>query len=174
MISTTSRLLYAYAILTCAAYLLVFVCNSLVFRRVAQHIGVVECLSDRSRLIETKQVAMATLAQALIPLACQVPAFLALSSALLLRPIIGAHLTIVTQIWLAASPLFDALITIAVIKQYRIQTFHACRYLFELIRTGRCWICCCRKRKRNSSIDRELQHENNNNEQKVVLALNAD
>jgi hypothetical protein len=86
-------------------------------------------------LIETKQVAMATLAQALIPLACQVPAFLALSSALLLRPIIGAHLTIVTQIWLAASPLFDALITIAVIKQYRIQTFHACRYLFELIRT---------------------------------------
>ncbi|KAK0397753.1 hypothetical protein QR680_002253 [Steinernema hermaphroditum] len=117
-------LFYLYAILTFAAYLVAFVSNSMVFLIVKSHISVVQCLHDRTRLIETKQVAFATLAQALIPLVCQVPAFLTLSSALLLiDPFSDGTVIVVTQLWLAASPFFDALITLFVIKRYRVQTF---------------------------------------------------
>ncbi|TMS37330.1 hypothetical protein L596_004283 [Steinernema carpocapsae] len=117
-------LFYLYAILTFGAYLVAFVSNSMVFRIVANHIQVVQCLHDRTRLIETRQVAFATLAQALIPLVCQVPAFLTLSSALLLiEPLSDGKFIVLTQLWLAASPFFDALITLFVIKQYRAQTF---------------------------------------------------
>lgn len=84
----------------------------------AKHISVVECLHDRTRLLETKQVAFATCAQAILPLICQIPAFLTLSSALLLvRPLTNATLIFITQLWLAANPLFDGLITLFVIKQ---------------------------------------------------------
>lgn len=38
----------------------------------ARHISVVECLHDRTRLLETKQVALACCAQAILPLVCQV------------------------------------------------------------------------------------------------------
>uniref|UniRef100_A0A914USY0 G protein-coupled receptor n=1 Tax=Plectus sambesii TaxID=2011161 RepID=A0A914USY0_9BILA len=108
--------LIAHAAVTILAYLLTFVCNTLVFRKVARHIAVVGCLQHRSRLLETRQVAIATLAQAIVPLFCQVPAFLALASALVLDPLISAEMAFVTQLWLAANPLFDALITICVIR----------------------------------------------------------
>ena len=65
-------LFFVYAFLTFAAYLVTFVSNSLVFRIVANHIRVVQSLHDRTRLLETRQVAIATLAQAIVPLVCQV------------------------------------------------------------------------------------------------------
>ena len=68
-------LFIAYALLTVSAYMLTFLLNSLVFRIVARHIHVVECLRDKTRLLETKQVAVSTLAQALVPLVCQVGPF---------------------------------------------------------------------------------------------------
>ena len=40
--------------------------------RLARHIAVVQNLRDHARLIETRQVAVATLAQAFVPLVCQV------------------------------------------------------------------------------------------------------
>ena len=50
------------------------------------------------------------------------PAFLTLSSILLLvQPLTNGKVIVVTQLWLAASPFFDALITLFVIKQYRTQ-----------------------------------------------------
>ena len=50
----------------------------------------------------------------------QVPAFLTLSSALLLvRPLSSTTLIWLTQLWLAASPLLDSLVTVLVIKPYR-------------------------------------------------------
>jgi hypothetical protein len=111
-------LFFGYAALTVVAYVVTFVSNTLVFRLVARHISVVQCLHDRTRLLETKQVALATCAQAVLPLVCQVPAFLTLSSALLLvEPITHGNVIVITQLWLAASPLFDALITLFVIKQ---------------------------------------------------------
>ncbi|KAI6177495.1 hypothetical protein M3Y97_00913800 [Aphelenchoides bicaudatus] len=116
-------LFFGYAVLTVIAHVVTFVANTMVFRMVARHISVVQCLHDRVRLLETKQVALATCAQAVLPLICQIPAFLTLSSALLLvRPLTNANLIFITQLWLAASPLFDGLITLFVIKQYRIQT----------------------------------------------------
>uniref|UniRef100_A0A915CZX5 G protein-coupled receptor n=1 Tax=Ditylenchus dipsaci TaxID=166011 RepID=A0A915CZX5_9BILA len=134
-------LFIGYAALTVLAYVLTFFLNFLVFRLVAQHIQVVECLHDRTRLLETKQVALSTLAQALVPLVCQVPAFLSLSSALLLmEPLNNENLIVITQLWLGASPLFDALITIFVIRQYRIQTIACC-----FGRKNPAW--CCRKNK---------------------------
>lgn len=48
--------LAAYAAVTILAYLVTFVCNAMVFRKVARHIAVVECLQHRSRLLETRQV----------------------------------------------------------------------------------------------------------------------
>ncbi|CAB3400597.1 unnamed protein product [Caenorhabditis bovis] len=91
---------------------------------VTRHIEVVQNLRDQVRLLETRQVAIATLAQALIPLLCQVPAFLTLSSILLLsEPITNGHVIYITQLWLALSPLLDAIITILVIKQYRMECF---------------------------------------------------
>uniref|UniRef100_A0AC34RIL6 G-protein coupled receptors family 1 profile domain-containing protein n=1 Tax=Panagrolaimus sp. JU765 TaxID=591449 RepID=A0AC34RIL6_9BILA len=116
-------LFFSYAVLTFSAYVVTFVSNSIVFRIVAKHIPVVQSLHDKTRLLETRQVAAATLAQALVPIVCQVPAFLTLSAALLLvEPVTDANVIVVTQLWLAASPLFDGLITLFVIKQYRDQT----------------------------------------------------
>lgn len=65
-------LFFGYAFLTFAAYAVTFVSNSVVFRIVANHIRVVQSLQDRTRLLETRQVAIATLAQAVVPLVCQV------------------------------------------------------------------------------------------------------
>lgn len=107
-------LFFIYTFLTFGAYVVTFVSNSLVFRIVASHIRVVQSLHDRNRLLETRQVAIATLAQAVVPLVCQVPAFLTLSSALaLIQPMyeLDEKVIFITQLWLAASPLFDALIT---------------------------------------------------------------
>ncbi|CAJ0583469.1 unnamed protein product, partial [Mesorhabditis spiculigera] len=116
-------LFFCYAIVTVAAYLIAFISNTMVFRIVARHIRVVQSLRDASRLLETRQIAIATLAQALVPLVCQVPAFLTLSSSLLhVEPVTTSEVIVLTQLWLAASPLFDALITIGVIKQYRKET----------------------------------------------------
>ncbi|CCD69982.1 G_PROTEIN_RECEP_F1_2 domain-containing protein [Caenorhabditis elegans] len=113
-------LFYIFAFITTLAYFVAFTTNYMVFRVVAKHIQVVENLHDQARLLETRQVAIATLAQAIIPLFCQVPAFLTLSSVLLLsEPITNGHVIITTQLWLALSPFLDAVITIIVIKQYR-------------------------------------------------------
>lgn len=65
-------LFMVYAFVTTIAYILTFLLNFLVFRIVARHIHIVQCLLDRTRLLETKQVALSTLAQALVPLVCQV------------------------------------------------------------------------------------------------------
>ncbi|CAD5216454.1 unnamed protein product [Bursaphelenchus okinawaensis] len=129
------RLFFAYASLTVIAHGVTFVSNFLVFWLVANHIKVVECLHDRTRLLETRQVAVATLAQAVVPLICQVPAFLALSSALLLiEPITHQNVIVITQLWLSASPLLDSLITLFVIKQYRIQTLACGSFFLQLDR----------------------------------------
>ncbi|PIC15172.1 hypothetical protein B9Z55_022251 [Caenorhabditis nigoni] len=113
-------LFYCFASITTFAYFVAFTTNYMVFRVVAKHIKVVENLHDQARLLETRQVAIATLAQAIIPLFCQVPAFLTLSSVLLLsEPLTNGHVIIITQLWLALSPFLDAVITILVIKQYR-------------------------------------------------------
>lgn len=61
-----------YAFLTFIAYLATFVSNSLVFRLVASHIKVVQLLHDKKKLLETRQVAIAALTQAIVPLVCQV------------------------------------------------------------------------------------------------------
>ncbi|CAB3400596.1 unnamed protein product [Caenorhabditis bovis] len=115
---------YLFAAITIFAYFISFATNYMVFRVVARHIEVVQNLRDQVRLLETRQVAIATLAQALIPLLCQVPAFLTLSSILLLsEPITNGHVIYITQLWLALSPLLDAIITILVIKQYRMECF---------------------------------------------------
>ncbi|KAI6239122.1 Phospholipid/glycerol acyltransferase domain-containing protein [Aphelenchoides fujianensis] len=115
-------LFFFYAGSTVLAHLITFASNFMVFRMVARHIRVVQCLHDRTRLLETRQVAWATLLQAVIPLVCQVPAFLFLSSALLLvEPITHGNVIVLTQLSLAASPLLDGLISLFVIKQYRIQ-----------------------------------------------------
>uniref|UniRef100_A0A1I7SZT2 G_PROTEIN_RECEP_F1_2 domain-containing protein n=1 Tax=Caenorhabditis tropicalis TaxID=1561998 RepID=A0A1I7SZT2_9PELO len=111
-------LFYIFAFITTFAYFVAFTTNYMVFRVVAKHIKVVENLRDQARLLETRQVAIATLAQAIIPLFCQVPAFLTLSSVLLLsEPITNGHVIFITQLWLALSPFLDAVITIIVIKQ---------------------------------------------------------
>uniref|UniRef100_A0A7E4UWA7 G_PROTEIN_RECEP_F1_2 domain-containing protein n=1 Tax=Panagrellus redivivus TaxID=6233 RepID=A0A7E4UWA7_PANRE len=116
-------LFFAYAFLTVSAYIVTFVSNIVVFRIVSKHVRVVRCLHDKARLLETRQVAVATLAQAVVPLICQVPAFLTLSSALLLvEPFLDGRTIVLTQLVLAASPLFDGLITVFVIKQYRHHT----------------------------------------------------
>lgn len=87
-------LFFGYAILTVFAHVVTFFANIMVFRmvsysetvfcllefdynnclilQVARHISVVQCLHDRTRLLETKQVALATCAQAILPLVCQV------------------------------------------------------------------------------------------------------
>ncbi|CAD5222347.1 unnamed protein product [Bursaphelenchus xylophilus] len=128
-------LFFAYASLTVVAHVVTFVSNFLVFWLVANHIKVVQCLHDRTRLLETRQVALATLAQAVVPMICQVPAFLALSSALLLiEPITHQNVIVITQLWLTASPLLDSLITLFVIKQYRIQTLACGAVFFQLDR----------------------------------------
>ncbi|KAE9550370.1 hypothetical protein FO519_006411 [Halicephalobus sp. NKZ332] len=120
-------LFFGYAVLTFLAYVVTFVSNFVVFRIVAKHIPVVQCLHDKTRLLETRQVAIATFSQAMVPLVCQVPAFLTLSSALLLvEPVTNGNVIVITQLWLAASPLFDGLITLFVIKQYRHQTLKWC------------------------------------------------
>uniref|UniRef100_A0AC34GQQ2 G-protein coupled receptors family 1 profile domain-containing protein n=1 Tax=Panagrolaimus sp. ES5 TaxID=591445 RepID=A0AC34GQQ2_9BILA len=120
-------LFFVYAFLTFAAYVVTFVSNIVVFRIVAKHIHVVQCLHDKTRLLETRQVALATLAQAVVPLVCQVPAFLTLSSALLLvEPLTDGNVIVITQLWLAASPMFDGFITLFVIKQYRNHTIACC------------------------------------------------
>uniref|UniRef100_A0A8R1E2R2 Uncharacterized protein n=1 Tax=Caenorhabditis japonica TaxID=281687 RepID=A0A8R1E2R2_CAEJA len=64
-------LFYAFATITILAYLIAYTTNYMVFRIVAKHIKVVENLKYQARLIETRQVAIATLAQAIIPLICQ-------------------------------------------------------------------------------------------------------
>ncbi|CAI4223946.1 unnamed protein product [Auanema sp. JU1783] len=111
-----------YGFITVVAYVIAFVSNYMVFQIVARHIHVVQNLQDEARLLETRQVAFATLAQAIVPLICQVPAFLTLSSAILLtEPITNSTIITITQLWLASSPLLDALITAVVIKQYRKQ-----------------------------------------------------
>ena len=70
-------------------------------------------------LIETRQIASATLAQAMVPL-FQLPAFLTFSSALLhVEPLPHDQLAVLWQLCLAFSPLLNALITIACVKQYR-------------------------------------------------------
>ncbi|PAV88205.1 hypothetical protein WR25_05225 isoform B [Diploscapter pachys] len=69
---TARWLFYGYAILTVIAYLLAFSTNYMVFQIVARHICIVQNLRDQNRLLETRQVALATLGQALIPLVCQV------------------------------------------------------------------------------------------------------
>ncbi|CAI5455025.1 unnamed protein product [Caenorhabditis angaria] len=113
-------LFYMFTIITALAYFVAFATNYMVFRVVAKHIRVVQNLRDQARLLETRQVAIATLAQAFIPLVCQVPAFLSLSSVLLLsEPMSNEYIFMMTQVWLALSPLIDAVITILVIKQYR-------------------------------------------------------
>ncbi|CAD6188865.1 unnamed protein product [Caenorhabditis auriculariae] len=113
-------LFYMFATITVAAYIVAFATNYIVFRIVARHIRVVQNLRDQARLLETRQIAIATLGQAFIPLVCQVPAFLTLSSVLLLsEPITNGHVSSIIQLWLANSPLLDAIITILVIKQYR-------------------------------------------------------
>ncbi|CAP20737.2 Protein CBG24032 [Caenorhabditis briggsae] len=80
-------LFYCFAFITTFAYFVAFTTNYMVFRVVgesvfsselflcfipAKHIKVVENLHDQARLLETRQVAIATLAQAIIPLFCQV------------------------------------------------------------------------------------------------------
>ncbi|KAI6188851.1 hypothetical protein M3Y98_00398900 [Aphelenchoides besseyi] len=113
---------------------------------VALHISVVQSLHDRTRLLETRQIALATLIQALVPLLCQVPAFLFLSSALLLvQPITHENVIVTTQLCLATSPLFDALISLFVIKQYRITTARFCSRFFHVD-------CCILPRQKSSMI----------------------
>ncbi|RCN36921.1 hypothetical protein ANCCAN_17184 [Ancylostoma caninum] len=113
-------LYFTYAGLTVLSYVVAFLSNYVVFRVVARHIRVVQNLRDHVRLLETRQIALATFAQAIVPLICQVPAFLALSSIILLtEPITNGTVIAITQLGLAANPLLDALITIIVIKQYR-------------------------------------------------------
>ncbi|CAJ0609140.1 unnamed protein product [Cylicocyclus nassatus] len=116
-----SKLLYfTYAGLTVLSYIVAFLSNYMVFRIVARHILVVQNLRDHVRLLETRQIALATFAQAIVPLICQVPAFLTLSSIVLLtEPMTNGIVITITQLGLAANPLLDALITIIVIKQYR-------------------------------------------------------
>lgn len=70
--SIAQYLFFGYALLTILAHIVTFISNSLVFRMVAKHIAVVQCLHDRTRLLETKQVASATFIQAILPLVCQV------------------------------------------------------------------------------------------------------
>ncbi|EYC20036.1 hypothetical protein Y032_0023g836 [Ancylostoma ceylanicum] len=119
-----ARLLYfTYAGFTVLSYIVAFLSNYVVFRVVARHIRVVQNLRDHVRLLETRQIALATFAQAIVPLICQVPAFLTLSSIILLtEPITNGTVIAITQLGLAANPLLDALITIIVIKQYRRET----------------------------------------------------
>ncbi|KAI6218449.1 hypothetical protein M3Y95_01165400 [Aphelenchoides besseyi] len=139
-------LFFAFALLTVFAHVVTFVSNILVFRMVALHISVVQSLHDRTRLLETRQIALATLIQALVPLLCQVPAFLFLSSALLLvQPITHENVIVTTQLCLAASPLFDALISLFVIKQYRITTAQFCSRFFHVD-------CCILPRQKSSII----------------------
>ncbi|CAL2052817.1 unnamed protein product [Caenorhabditis brenneri] len=124
-------LFYLFAFITTFAYFLAFATNYMVFRVVSKHVKVVENLRDKVRLLETRQIAIATFAQAIIPLFCQVPAFLTLSSVLLLsEPVTNGQVIIITQLWLALSPFLDAIITIIVIKQYRQNCFY-CASLVE-------------------------------------------
>uniref|UniRef100_A0A1I7WUG9 G_PROTEIN_RECEP_F1_2 domain-containing protein n=1 Tax=Heterorhabditis bacteriophora TaxID=37862 RepID=A0A1I7WUG9_HETBA len=64
-------LFYLYAVITVVSYLIAFTSNYMVFRIVARHICVVQNLRDQARLLETRQIAVATLAQAFVPLVCQ-------------------------------------------------------------------------------------------------------
>lgn len=65
-------LFFGYAVLTFLAYVVTFVSNFVVFRIVAKHIPIVQSLHDKTRLLETRQVAIATFSQAMVPLVCQV------------------------------------------------------------------------------------------------------
>ncbi|KAI6188736.1 hypothetical protein M3Y98_00386300 [Aphelenchoides besseyi] len=74
------------------------------------------------------------------------PAFLFLSSALLLvQPITHENVIVTTQLCLATSPLFDALISLFVIKQYRITTARFCSRFFHVD-------CCILPRQKSSMI----------------------
>ncbi|KAI1725622.1 hypothetical protein DdX_02290 [Ditylenchus destructor] len=149
-------LFMVYAFVTTIAYILTFLLNFLVFRIVARHIHIVQCLLDRTRLLETKQVALSTLAQALVPLVCQVPAFLSLSSAILMmEPWTNGDVIVVTQLWLGISPLLDALITIFIIKEYRIQTTAH----FTTIFSGD-WTHCGRKKCHHHTSDNRFSVPN--------------
>ncbi|VDM74315.1 unnamed protein product [Strongylus vulgaris] len=66
-----ARWLYFYAGLTVLSYIVAFLSNYMVFRIVARHIRVVQNLRDHVRLLETRQIALATFAQAIVPLICQ-------------------------------------------------------------------------------------------------------
>ncbi|RCN36923.1 hypothetical protein ANCCAN_17186 [Ancylostoma caninum] len=118
----------AYTGLTILSYIVAFLLNYIVFRIVARHIRVVQNLRDHARLLETRQIALATFAQAIIPLICQVsfirirqklyvPAFLSWFT--MRKPMTSWTVTAIAQLGVAANPLLDALITIIVIKQYR-------------------------------------------------------
>ncbi|ETN70183.1 hypothetical protein NECAME_05004 [Necator americanus] len=121
-------LYFIYIGFTVLSYIVAFLSNYIVFRTVARHIRVIQNLRDHVRLLETRQIALATFAQAIIPLISQVPAFLTLSSIMLLtEPTTNRTVIAITQLGLAANPLLDALITIIVIKQYRRETV-ACLY----------------------------------------------
>ncbi|KAI6188381.1 hypothetical protein M3Y98_00348700 [Aphelenchoides besseyi] len=134
-------LFFGFALLTVFAHMVTFVSNILVFRMVALHISFVQSLHDHTRLLRTRQIALVTLIQALVPLLCQVPAFLFLSSALLLvQPITHENVIVTTQF-----PLFDALISLFVIKQYRITTAQFCSRFFYVD-------CCILPRQKSSMI----------------------
>ncbi|KAL6724438.1 hypothetical protein Aduo_019329 [Ancylostoma duodenale] len=110
---------FAYTGLTILSYIVAFLLNYIVFRIVARHIRVVQNLRDHVRLLETRQIALATFAQAIIPLICQVPAFLSWFT--MRKPMTSWTVTAIAQLGVAANPLLDALITITVIKQYRTE-----------------------------------------------------
>ncbi|VDM62833.1 unnamed protein product [Angiostrongylus costaricensis] len=76
-------------------------------------------LSNRVlRLLETRQIALATFTQVIVPLICQVRYLF--FSCLASDPISNGTVTATTQIGLAANPLLYSLITVTIIKQYRI------------------------------------------------------